>query len=193
MFLFHGLLLCHFIFYRPQRSWAKVMILQASVILLTGVSTSMHAGIPHPLGRRHPPVRRPPRRRHPREGDPPEGGTPWKEAPPGKETPRHTVNERPVRILLECILVFLVFETIDSLNVKKVLHPTSQRPNLPGYFKNLNFVHKMVSQTIEVFTINTILSKLVSKAFSSILKRVIYSGTRCHDHWFKSLMYSLLS
>ena len=34
-------------FYRPQRSWAKVMFLQASVILLTrGVSASVHAGIP---------------------------------------------------------------------------------------------------------------------------------------------------
>ena len=36
--------------YRPQRSWAKVMFLQASVILLTGgVSVSVHAGIHTPL------------------------------------------------------------------------------------------------------------------------------------------------
>ena len=36
-----------FHFYRPQRSWVKVMFLQASVILLTGEgSASVHAGIP---------------------------------------------------------------------------------------------------------------------------------------------------
>ena len=35
--------------YRPQRSWAKVMFLQASVILSTGGdSASVHAGIPPP-------------------------------------------------------------------------------------------------------------------------------------------------
>ena len=43
--------------YRPQRSWGKVMFLQASVILLMGggggVSAPVHAGI-HPLSR-HPP------------------------------------------------------------------------------------------------------------------------------------------
>ena len=35
----------------------------------------------------------------PGQGEPPLAGRP----------PRHTVNERPVRILLECILVYLVF------------------------------------------------------------------------------------
>ena len=42
----------------------------------------------------------PPRRRHP----------PGRRQPPGKQTPaaRHTVNERPVRILLECIFVVSV-------------------------------------------------------------------------------------
>ena len=36
-------------FYRPQRSWGKVMFLHVSVILLTGgVSASVHAGIHHP-------------------------------------------------------------------------------------------------------------------------------------------------
>ena len=85
---------------------AKVMFLLVSVILLTGgVSASVHAGIPHPPpqsrhsqtppGSRHPLVADTPRSRHP----PPRADT-----PPGSRL-RHTVNERPVRILLECILV----------------------------------------------------------------------------------------
>ena len=46
---------------RPRRSRAKVMFLQASVILLTGrgVSASVHAGI-HPLGADTPQSRHPP-------------------------------------------------------------------------------------------------------------------------------------
>ena len=35
-------------YYRPQRSWGKVMFLQASVILSTGGVCSVHAGIPPP-------------------------------------------------------------------------------------------------------------------------------------------------
>ena len=82
---------------------AKVMFLLVSVILLTlGVSASVHAGIS------------PPRSRHPPGADtpPPGADTPPQEQthPPGADTPPgmrlwHTVNERPVRILLECILV----------------------------------------------------------------------------------------
>ena len=65
-----------------------------------GVSASVHVGIPPP-----------------HQGDPPnQRDPPAKETPSAKETPvprrhppanrlRHTVNERPVRILLECILV----------------------------------------------------------------------------------------
>ena len=37
-----------FIFYHPQRSWGKVIFSQASVILFTGGSASLHAGIPQP-------------------------------------------------------------------------------------------------------------------------------------------------
>ena len=89
-------------FYRPQRSWGKVMFLHVSVILLTGgVSASVHAGIHHP---------------------------PWEQTPtpgadtspgantPGADTPLEEIpleqcmlgdrgNKRAVRILLECILV----------------------------------------------------------------------------------------
>ena len=69
---------------------AKVMFLLMSVILFTG-------GLPQcMLG-------------YPREADPPPGSRhpPGAGTPPGSRPspPRHTVNERPVRILLECILV----------------------------------------------------------------------------------------
>ena len=52
----------------------------------------------HPLGRYTPPP--------PGAGTPPQAGTPSPEAhtPPGRRC-QHTVNERPVCILLECILV----------------------------------------------------------------------------------------
>ena len=47
--------------YRPKRSWGKVIFSLASVILFTGGgSTSVHAGIPHPTGTRHPPNQAPP-------------------------------------------------------------------------------------------------------------------------------------
>ena len=96
-------------FYWPQRSFAKVMFLQASVILSTGEGLpTVHAGT------------------HPPKSLTPQGAnTPLKSRPPspqelvsvpGADTPQehsqgegkqiwHTVNERPVRILLECILV----------------------------------------------------------------------------------------
>ena len=69
------------LFYRPQRSWGKVMFLQVSVILLT-------EGVPGPWGGLL------------REG----GGS----APGGGclvETPLGRPLLRAVRILLECILV----------------------------------------------------------------------------------------
>ena len=112
---------------------AKVMFLLVSVILLTGgggclPQCMLGADTPWeqtppwkqtpqkqtPPGSRHPP---PPGSRHPLGAD-----TPWKQTPsrsrhlpsgadtppppPGSRHPvRDTVNERPVRILLECILV----------------------------------------------------------------------------------------
>ena len=76
---------------------AKAMFLLVSVILLTwGVSASVHAGIPHP-----PPRADTPQSRHPSRADPP----PRRRHPPPGSRLRHTVNERPVHILLECILV----------------------------------------------------------------------------------------
>ena len=42
--------------YQPQRSWAKVMFLQVSVILSTGGSASVHAGMPDPPRTRQTPL-----------------------------------------------------------------------------------------------------------------------------------------
>ena len=94
-------------YYRAQRSWAKVMFLQASVILLTGgCLPQCMLGYPlprsrHPPRARHPPLEQTPQTRHPPDQTPPRTRQP---PPPGSRL-RHTVNERPARILLECILV----------------------------------------------------------------------------------------
>ena len=95
--------------YRPQRSCGQGYV-------FTCVCDSVHRGVvclsacwdttPPPRRRHPPPKKPPPGRRHPT----------WKEAPPQNEapeggTPQHTVNERPVRILLECILVLTCFWT----------------------------------------------------------------------------------
>ena len=84
----------------------KVMFLQASVILSTGkgrVSASVHAGIspPPPHREQTPPQEQtPPGSRHPLGTD-----TPPRSRPPLGSRCQHTVNERPARIPLECILV----------------------------------------------------------------------------------------
>ena len=99
---------------------AKVIFLHLSVILFTGgVSASVHAGILHPPGvdtpleQTLPQKQTPPPSRHPTweqthtpGADPPRSRHPtWSRHPPPGSRLRHTVNERPVRILLECILV----------------------------------------------------------------------------------------
>ena len=86
--------------YRPQRSWGQGNI-------FTPVRHSVHGGGGVCL-RQTPPGA---------DTHPPPGQTPLGQTPPGSglSTPppgsrlRHTVNERPVRILLECILVFGLF------------------------------------------------------------------------------------
>ena len=73
--------ICSFLhYYRPQRSWAKVIFSQACVknSVHGGVSASVHAGI-HPPGTRPPGSGRPPGDQTPH---PPEPGRP----PPGKQT-----------------------------------------------------------------------------------------------------------
>ena len=73
-------------FYRPQRSWAKVTFLQASVILSTeGCLPQCMLGYHtprsrHPLGADTPQGQTPPRGRHPREQ------TPWEQTPPRADT-----------------------------------------------------------------------------------------------------------
>ena len=70
---------------------AKVMFLHVCVILFTGGVSRQ--GEPPLAGR------------PPRQGDPPRADTPGTRPPPPGSRLQHTVYERPVRILLECILV----------------------------------------------------------------------------------------
>ena len=81
------------IYYRPQRSWAKAMFLQASVILSTGGgSASVHAGIPPP-GADPPgadtPLGADPPGAEPLGADTPLGADPLGADPPGKQTPAY--------------------------------------------------------------------------------------------------------
>ena len=101
-----------FLFYSPpQRSWGKVMFLQACVILFTGGgSASVHAGIPSPPGSRHPQEQTPqedapPQSRLPGNRHPPQSSHPPGADPPPQSMLGDTVNARAVRILLECNLV----------------------------------------------------------------------------------------
>ena len=67
----------------------------------------------HPLEQTCPREQTPPRSRHSQADTPGTDTPPGSRHPPEQKLPpprsrlRHTVNERPVRILLECILVFL--------------------------------------------------------------------------------------
>ena len=64
-------------FYRPQRSWGKVIFSVACVMnSVQGGSALLHAGIPPGKGD-------PPSRETVRQGDPP-----WQGDPPSRETPR---------------------------------------------------------------------------------------------------------
>ena len=81
----------------------KIMFLHVSVILSTG--GGLQAGPPSrenpPSGQGEPPwAGKPPQD----QADPPDQA----DTPPGRRL-QHTVNERPVRILLECILVEIMF------------------------------------------------------------------------------------
>ena len=81
----------------------------------------------------------PPRSRHPPGADPPRSRPHWNRPPPREQTPLplsrllYTVNERPVRILLECILVFqfvlVLFDNNNNplyiINIKQILQQIS--------------------------------------------------------------------
>ena len=86
------------IYYRPQRSCGKVMLLHLSVILSRGGAGADTTGGQTPSG----------------------SDTPWEQTPPPNSSPPppadtptqcmlgDTGSKRAVRILLECILVFLL-------------------------------------------------------------------------------------
>ena len=89
-------------FYRPQRSWAKVMFLQVCVILFTGRGCLPQCmlGYHTPLGADTPREQTPPQSRHPPGADTPTSRqqTPWEQAPPSREqTPRsrHPPEQTP--------------------------------------------------------------------------------------------------
>ena len=104
-------------YYRPQRNCGQGYV-------FTRVCDSVQGGSPcketpweggTPWQGDHPP----------KGGTPPEGGTPPARRPlgrrhpltrrsPSKETPPHKVNERPVHILLECILVEINYPLMKS-------------------------------------------------------------------------------
>ena len=100
-------------YYRPQRSCGQGYV-------FTCICDSVHRGgiclsacwDTTPLPRRppcqgHPPAKETPCQVDPSAKDPPRR----RHTPSAKETPapRHMVNERPVRILLECIIVWHIF------------------------------------------------------------------------------------
>ena len=116
--------------YLPQRSWAKVMFLQACVCPQGGCMPQCMLGYPPD---QTPPRPGTPQTRHPpplEQTPPPDQttlwpGTPLEQTSPPEQTPppgswlQHTVNERPVRILLECILVTILFSGVGSLTERK--------------------------------------------------------------------------
>ena len=97
-------------FYRPQRSYGKVMFLYLSVILSTGecllrcmLEYTHPPGrhTPHPLGS-HP---LPWADTHPSPAD----TNPWADTPPRQTPPSRWLLQWTVRILLECIIVGGIF------------------------------------------------------------------------------------
>ena len=125
-------------FYRPQ--WSR-----GQVNIFAPVCHSVHSGacLPQCMLGYHPPPRNsphqeqtPPRSRLPLGADPLEQTPPpGADTPPGADPPRirhppppprsrlwHTVNERPVRILLECILVEIYFFLICFYFVPDIKH-----------------------------------------------------------------------
>ena len=115
-----------FYLYRPQQSWAKVMFLQVCVILFTGGGGCLSACWDTPTP-------------HPEEQTPPQKiffaffFLHFFCIPPESRL-RHTVNKRPVRILLECILVFfsflLDFQMVPNAHPGRSCTPDPERNNI---------------------------------------------------------------
>ena len=160
------------IYYRPQRSWAKVMFLQAFVILSTGGgmvclsacwdTTPLEQTPPEqiPPGADTPwadtPQSRHPLSRHPStlEQTPPRLSAPptplglstsppqTKCTPPGSRL-WHMVNERPIRIVLECILVYLRIPLlVTSVQMCSLKHPPQLTTG--SHWKNIYGQHKLI-------------------------------------------------
>ena len=94
-------------YYWLQQSWAKIMFLQVSVCPQGEVLPQCMLGY-------HPPDQAPPRPGTPLDQTPQTRHPPWDQPPLGSRC-QHTVNERPVRILLECILVYFCFHMLYLL------------------------------------------------------------------------------
>ena len=98
-----------------NEGWGKVIFLQASVILFTGGSASVHVGMP-------PPGADPPRAEPQEQALPPKNRPSQEQAPPpkSKHPPEQSmlgdmVNARVVRILLECNLVTSIMVVCEDL------------------------------------------------------------------------------
>ena len=121
-------------FYQPQRSSGEgyVFTRVRDSVNRRG-SASVHAGIPpHPPPRRQAPAQKqtpleadtPPGKQTPSGSRHPPGSRhhPWEAdttPPPGSRF-QHTVNERPVRILLECILVNVCIFKNETAKTKEI-------------------------------------------------------------------------
>ena len=106
-----------FNYYRPQQSWAKVIFSQACVCPQGG-SASVHAGIYPPRTRPTPRDQTPQHQTPWDQAHPPDTGPPLApDPPPPGSRLQHTVNERPVRILLECILVLWIFSKFSFVEL----------------------------------------------------------------------------
>ena len=84
-----GICIEAYYYYRPQRSWAKVIFSQACVCPQGGVCLSACWDIPPFLGADMPPWEQtqPPGSRHPREQTPPRPDLSGADPPPQKQTP----------------------------------------------------------------------------------------------------------
>ena len=110
------------------------MFLHVCVILFTGGVS----GQGEPPGRENPPPRQGEPPSPGRENPPPRAGRAPLEAepPPAGRTPtgsrlQHTVNERPVHILLECILVVIIIWMTVGSKEHSFLNPTSRYLLIP--------------------------------------------------------------
>ena len=111
---------------------AKVIFLHLSVILFTGGACLRQP----PFRKQTPPgSRQPPQEQTP---PPPRSDTPPSRPPPGSRL-QHTVNEWPVRILLECIPVF---------QCNQIFHKHTKLASLPTLYSYIcsfiPYLHQMM-------------------------------------------------